>query len=59
MNTLLICALGLSLVAVVLALIRESRLRRGLELEKVVVLLLNNWRTRDGEHGVEHDTKRD
>ncbi len=57
MNTLLICALGLSLVAVVLALIRESRLRRG--LEKFVALLLNNWRTRDGEHGVEHDTKRD
>jgi hypothetical protein len=53
MNTLLIGSLALSLVAVVLALIRESRLRRA--LQKILAGLLRNWRKHEFEHDSEDD----
>jgi hypothetical protein len=42
MNTFLLAALGVALVAAVFALVRESRLRRA--LQKLLKAVLMNWR---------------
>jgi uncharacterized membrane protein YccC len=45
METFVLAALAVALVFVVLALIRESRLRRA--LQKLLQSLLGNWRQHD------------
>ena len=45
MNTFVLAALAVALVVAVLALIRESRLRRA--LQKLLKALIENWRRND------------
>ena len=45
METFVLAALAVALTVVVLALVRESRLRRA--LQKLMKALLKNWRTND------------
>jgi hypothetical protein len=47
MNTFLLAALGVALVAAVFALVRETRLRRA--LQKLLKAVLTKWRQHDTE----------
>ena len=48
MNMLIVAVLAVALVAAVLALVRESRLRRA--LEQLVRAVLAQWRQHDSTH---------
>lgn len=55
MSTVVVAALAVALVVCVIALVRETRLRRA--LQRLLKMIFERWRSHEQEHDVEdHDS---